>query len=222
MIGDLKSEIKSLEKRFLDPWLPAQPGQLPSDFEYDVKAYCVLAHAAFEEFVEEVSSLALKLGLDSWWEKKFSLILVSLISTYGLKIKVMDSEDKMQDRVTDQIREGISECKKKHSAIIKNNHGFSLKYLRAILTPVGIDIPESVKLLESLNELAEARGSFAHSKAQRALYGRIEKAARPMVPEKAKETVNDCLELCSVIFKRYQRMAGKPIERGSDPAWVVI
>jgi hypothetical protein len=51
----LKSEIDTLEQRYLAKFLPANPEDGPEEFQYDVKSFCVLAHAAFEEFVETVS-----------------------------------------------------------------------------------------------------------------------------------------------------------------------
>lgn len=198
---ELKTEIDALEERFLKDWLPAQPEHTPNDYQHDVKAYCVLAHAAFEEYAEEISLVALKTAEDAWTSKEFSKTTISLLLFYSAKLEVTEEEDEPQERIFDLIRKGIGECKAKHSNALSNNHGFSLKYLRKIFTPVGVDIPDTVKLMESLRELAEARGSYAHSQAKQAMYGQWKRANRPMEPEKAKVAVSDCIELCEHLAK---------------------
>lgn len=198
----LQKEIESLEKVFISKWLPARPENAPEDFQYDVKAYCVLAHAAFEEYVEDLSLIALEEARQGWLKKEFSAATVSLLMFYKASLEAIENEDEPQERVFDIVRMGIDDCAKKHSQALSQNHGFSLKYLRRMLIPVGIDVPSSVKLTASLGELAEARGSYAHTRAARAHYGQWKRASRPMSPEKAKETVEDCLALCCEIGKK--------------------
>lgn len=204
---DLKSEIAALEERFLAPWMPAQPTHRPEDFHHDVKAYCVLAHAAFEEFVEEISLIALTAAKAAWQSKKFSVGTVALLLSYGEMVALAEDEDIDQKRVFDQVRNCIDACVTKHSNALANNHGFSIRYLRSILTPVGVDIPEDVRLLTSLSELAAARGSYAHSQSKLARYGQWKRADRPMAPEKAKGAVSDCLELCQQLGQRVLQVA---------------
>lgn len=200
--NDLRSEITALEARFLANWIPAQPTHRPENFQHDVKAYCVLAHAVFEEFVEEVSLVALKAAKGAWLSKKFSAGTVALLLSYGGDFSIAENEDVDQEKVFDQIRKCLDDCATKHSNALANNHGFSLKYLRNILTPIGIDIPSDIKLMESLRELAAARGSYAHSQSRLARYGQWKRADRPMVPEKANQAVNDCLDLCLQLAQR--------------------
>ncbi|MGH8157765.1 MAG: HEPN domain-containing protein [Rhodanobacter sp.] len=201
-IDDLKRELELLRNRFMSKWSPADPSHLPEDFEHDVKAYCLLSHAVFEDFAEGISLAALKLAKDSWMAKKFSPGTIPLLATYGFRLEISDDEDIEQNRLFDQIREGLDDSVRQHSHAIVNNHGFSLKYLRAILMPVGIDVPESVKVMESLRELARARGSYAHSQAKQAMYGDSRRAFRPMAPEGAIVAVSDCFELCVKLAER--------------------
>lgn len=193
---ELTAEINALETRFLSRWIPAQPSHFPDDFQHDVKAYCVLAHAAFEEFVEDLSLAALTAAKNAWSSKKFSVSTVSLLLSYGGLVTASEDEETSQDRIFDQVRKAIDDCVDRHSKILANNHGYSLKYLRKILTPIGVDIPADIRLMASLRELADARGSYAHSQAKRAMYGEWKRADRPMAPEKAKTAVGDCLDLC--------------------------
>jgi hypothetical protein len=163
----------------------------------------VLAHAAFEEFVEEISLIVMKAAKDAWLNQRFSKAAVAILLSYQSKIDIVDDESEKQDRVFDQIRKKLDDCIAAHSVALSKNHGFSLKYLRSILTPVAIDIPEDdVQLMGSLKELTEARGSYAHSLAKQALYGQWKRAGRPMVPESARDAVTDCLALCKDLANR--------------------
>lgn len=203
LFAELTEEIEGLESRFIFKWLPADPSVLPGDFEYDVKAFCVLAHAAFEEFAEEISLTAVKAAKDAWSNQKFSKAAVAMLLAYGSKLDIVDNESVKQDKLFDQIRKKLDDCGAAHSIALSKNNGFSLKYLRNILTPVAIDIPEDkVQMMASLKELTEARGSYAHSLAKQALYGQWKRADRPMVPESARDTVADCLKLCNELANR--------------------
>ena len=204
---DLDVEIAQLDKRFIDAWIPALPHHAPDDFQHDVKAYCVLAHAAFEEFVEDASLIAVKNAREAWLQKKFSPATVALLATYGFSLDINGDEKVEQERIFDQVRKALDDHIDLHSKSISNNHGFSLKYLRAMLLPVGVDVPDSVKHIASLKDLAEARGSYAHTRAHRALYGQWKRAGRPMEPEKAKAVVHDCIELCSLVIQKLEAIA---------------
>lgn len=203
LLKDLEAEIEGLNNRFVSKWIPADPTVEPEKFEHDIKAFCVLAHAAFEEFVEEISLMVVKIAKDAWLNQKFSKAAVAMLIFYQAGLDVLDEEGMQQEKVFDQIRKRLDDCASAHSVALSKNHGFSLKYLRNILTPVAIDIPEDdVQLMASLKELTEARGSYAHSLAKKALYGQWKRAGRPMVPESARDTVADCLKLCAELAKR--------------------
>lgn len=203
LVADLSVEIAGLEARFISKWIPADPLVPPEEFEHDVKAFCVLAHAAFEEFAEEISLVVMKAAKDAWLNQRFSKAAISILLAYQSKLDIVDDESQRQDKVFDQIRKGLDECAAAHSVALSKNHGFSLKYLRSILTPVAIDIPEDdLQMMGSLKELTEARGSYAHSLAKQALYGQWKRAGRPMVPESARDAVSDCLALCKELANR--------------------
>lgn len=202
MLNELKVEIKKLKDKFLLPWLPAKPEDEPEQFEHDVKAYCVLTHAIFEEFVEELSLIAMEDAIDAWKKKLPTKGTISLLCAYGACLSIPEKDDDEQEELFTQIRKELDETKTKHSNVLSNNHGFSLKYLRKILTPVGLDIPTDIVLLESLKNLADARGSFAHTQAQKAQYGKWKQAKKPMTPEQADTAVNDCIDLCEKLVDR--------------------
>ncbi|HEL7888750.1 TPA: HEPN domain-containing protein [Stenotrophomonas maltophilia] len=208
---DLGLEIDSLRDRFISPWMQVVvPGHTPDQFQHDVKAFCVLAHAAFEEYAEQLSLLAMHSARDAWLNKRFSFSTIALLCSYGVSIKSEDNDGKEQSRFYDQVRDGFVDVLKSHSNVVSNNHGFSRPYLRSLFTPVGVDIPEDDLLLQSLRELAEARGSFAHSRAAAANYGRQRSAMRPMTPEKANTAVQACLSICDELGKRVEQVLGLP------------
>lgn len=142
LFAELGTEIAGLETRFISKWIPADPSVPPGDFEHDVKAFCVLAHAAFEEFVEEISLIVVKAAKEAWLNQKFSKAAVAMLLAYQSKLEIVDDESQKQDKLFDQIRKKLDDCAAAHSIALSKNHGFSLKYLRSILTPVAIDIPE--------------------------------------------------------------------------------
>nr|WP_312660629.1 HEPN domain-containing protein [Stenotrophomonas geniculata] len=215
----LDVELSSLHKRFIDRWVPVDPLFGPADFEHDVKAYCVLAHAAFEEFVEELSMLAMNSALLAWNARKFSYGSIALLCGYKRTIEFVNSDADHQVGIRDQVDSGIAKSVSSHHYAISQNHGFSRVYLRALFTPVGVDIPEDATLLQSLSELAEARGSFAHSRSNSAHFGKRKSAKRPMTPERAQMIVESCLQLCAALARRVSALSVPGQEGLQWPKW---
>lgn len=127
---------------------------------------------------------------------------------YGLQINCEENEKKAQEPSINLLRVVLEEAKIRHAKAIKDNHGFSLKYLRRILTPLFIDVPDDPPFPDSLKTLAEARGTFAHRAAVNAEYGEPGHAQKPMTPETAREVVSDCLSLCESIAQRANSRLG--------------
>lgn len=198
--NELDGYIESLRTNFIAKFIPAQPEHKPEYFEHVVKAYCVLAHAAFEEFVEVISTMVMSNAIDAWKTNgNVTRPLLALALYYRKSICSVDDEDAPQETCFNAVRLAIDEIKKEHSRAIHENHGFSLTYLRRTLTPVFIDVTTEIRLTNSLRTLADARGSYAHTSAKYAIFIDKTKAKRPMTPETARDTVNDCLELCKKI-----------------------
>lgn len=210
LVEDLQNHISKLRAKFLTPFLPPDPAHRPEDYEHDVKAACVLAHAALEEFVERISMHVMSTALQRWeHERKATDPLLALCLRHGVTLAVEDDEEKIQKTCFDLLREAIGEAKKRHSKSIQDNHGFSLKYLRAALTPVFINPPDDLRLTESLKTLTAARGSFAHSAAKNAEFRIGSKAGRastPLSPEDAGKAIADCVTLCEEIAASASRV----------------
>jgi hypothetical protein len=202
LLNLLRSDLESLRNSFIAKWLPAAPEHQPKDYEHDLKAYCVLCHASMEEFVEQLSAFATNAIKKDSLHGSPSRSMVALLASYAFTIVPVDEEVNEQKRLYDLLREGVDAAAKKHHRAIDENHGLSLKYLRKLLTPVGIDVPDEARMQTALATLAEARGSFAHGAARDALYGRPHRAKRSLSPEDAKNAVDDCLLLCEKLTQR--------------------
>lgn len=177
----LDIEAVQLNERYLKRFIPVDPQHTPADFEYDVKAFSILSHAAFEEYVEAVSeAMMLKIENDLL-QNKITLATACLLSTYGVKLLFLDNENDTEKSCFDRVRVVIADAKKIHSKILKDNHGVSVRYLRKLLIPVGIDMPTGPGMA-SLKKLADARGSFAHTMAKLAQYGDYKKANKILIP----------------------------------------
>lgn len=174
--------------------------------EVCVKSFCVLAHAAVEEFIERLCQDTLRKAYLKYKSKSIitslprnssdlnninlgilqlieTLILASNFSTYSSHSDTLKGHKSKLERVTEIYKSGstptindLAELTKKTDSYtkeilketirffdghIESNNGASLKYLLRLLIPVGIDIPNSIKL-NSLQKLAEYRGSYAH------------------------------------------------------------
>lgn len=197
----LDEEIMNLKSRYIMGHIPAKPESGPDVFSYDVKAFCLMSHASFEEFVEAVSETVMSEIESDFLNKKIKLSTACFILNYGRGSHVQANEREEQVRCFDAIRDTITYGKKTHSDKLESNHGFSIKYLRSVLAPIGINVPVEDKML-SVKKLADARGTFAHTMAKTAMYGDYKKANKVMTPEEAKEIVEDCLSMCSEIRER--------------------
>lgn len=198
LFTELKAEITRIEKRFLSRYFPVNPEQTSQDFEYDVKSYCILAHASFEEFLEMVAEEILSQVQAEFLTKKISMATAALLLTYATNWK-QDEAGGTIVACFDAVRNAIDTCKKKHSITLKDNHGFDQKYMLKVLNPVGLNVPADEPKLNSVSKLASARGSFAHTRSKNAMYGDYKRANTPLSPEDAKNYVSDCLHICEMI-----------------------
>jgi hypothetical protein len=187
---DLFSYIKGLESKFVDPYLPADPSTPPSKYAHDVRAFCVLSHAAFEEFVETVVLTVAAHAVDQWvTARKVNDVIPALLVWHGAKLKIDDKEKNPETKPFDYLRPLIEEAKAAFSREVHKNHGISILYLRNLLIPVAIEIKQDANLLNSLSKLAEGRGDYAHR-------GRVKPV---LAPEDSKRYVSDVLALCDDI-----------------------
>ena len=198
MFVTLKNEIDVLRARYVGRYIPADPEEGPDVFGYDVKAFSLMAHAAFEEFAESISEFLMTSIVNNIVSQRVTVATACFLMAYGQRIDIIERENEKQDSCFTFVRKGLDEAKKSHSTVLMNNHGFSLMYLRRILTPVGVNISDGPEL-DSLRTLADARGTFAHTMARSAQYGDYKAIHKVLTPEKASDAVKDCLDICERI-----------------------
>jgi len=193
LFNNLKIYVATLEDRFIKQYIPVDPEIGPGEYEISVKAYCLLSHAAIEEYVEEVVLKIMQRSIDDWTTKRKIVDgLLTLISYYGLRLKIDEGED--ETKIYDYLRKILKEAKEKFSHDIEKNHGIGIANLRQLLLPVGIDIKQDENIKNSIKKLASERGLYAHY--QR---GDRKGAKKVLSPEDAKNYVDDCLNLCEDI-----------------------
>ena len=140
LLIELKEYIQRLEVTFIHQFI-TNPTAKPDEYELQVKAYCVLCHAALEEYFEGIAREVMNQYLKEWaGSGKYTDPLIAFVSYHGEKF--LDNVDK--------------------------NQGASIKYLKKLLEPISIEITEHIKL-SSLSTLASKRGEYAHKRGKRVL-----------------------------------------------------
>ena len=134
----LKEHLQKLEKTFIHQFIKdptARPGARPDEYESHVKAYCVLCHAALEEYFEDIAREVMKQYKEEW-------------VTSG--------------KLTDTLVTFVSYYEAVFLTTVKKNNGISLKHLKRLLVPIAIEIMDDIKL-SSISTLARERGKYAHN-----------------------------------------------------------
>lgn len=197
IITDLDNHLIQLRDKFLKLYLEDRTST-PDEYDTDVKAYCVLCHAAFEEFFETVALKVLDKSINLYLrEKKITEPLVTLMH-FKAKAKHLDSDFNRDDciRIFDYMRERLDELKKTFSSeITEQNHGITTRHLRQLLTPLSIGLTNDFKI-ESLDKLTKERGLYAHR------YKEGESITKSIAPEDAKKIVGDCFDICKDIKEK--------------------
>lgn len=203
---DLGNRVKFLEEKFIAPHLD-NVLEAPDLYSVDTQAYCVLSHAAFEEFFENVCLYMLSVIDEKFGQpaREISLGTVCLLHFGDAKKLLEDSERWGDDERLNDYLEGAIKDRKSYLSTyaVMENHGIDLKYLRQLLMSVGIDIPHDPNIQSALHTLKEIRGSYAHG---------FSRAKKELSPEDAKKTVNDILSLASVTKDQAINMKFSPIK----------
>lgn len=182
--------LARLDVKFIADYIPADPSVLPSQYELDVRSYCVLSHAAFEDYVERIVLRVATDAVDNWLCKRLaSDVALTLISWSGQRLQIDDNPATPEILCFDSLREMLKEAKSLFSKEVHNNHGVSKLYLRSMLSPVAIDLKSDANLLNSLALLSDGRGEYAHKGSVKSV----------MAPEDAQKYVGDVLTLCDDI-----------------------
>jgi len=192
LFEDLKSHLTGLEDKFIKTFLGVTTAE-PDDYDLFVRAYCVLSHAALEEYLESVALYVMERSVEGFiLKREVTDTLLTLTAYYGLKLEVDENESTAETKAFDKLRPLLEHAKTKFSYSVHTNHGISIKYIRKLLCPIAVDIKQDPNLKNSLMQLAKERGTFAHHRSAR----------KVISPEDAKNFVSDCLELCKDIKEK--------------------
>jgi len=188
---DLKSDLVRIEKVHIRRFLK-KPLATPSEYELSVKAYLLLCHAAFEEFMEEIATeLLTSIEVNYIKHQKYSKALACLLHFRSSNASELQNEKFKDDPflVFTHIRTSLDSIKASFANDIYNNNGAGIKYINRIMVPLGVQVTTDAGLLDSLKKLAKERGHYAH---KRKSGGAIRHS---LSPEDAKRVVSDCIKV---------------------------
>lgn len=160
--GDLRSALKELRPitARVNPLICETPLQT-----LKVRSYILLAHAALEEYLEELAISAARQACKQFKDNgQLSLALVGLISAGVLdEIAVGKARKKATQDLFNNIEAFVDEALTRFSLIVKDNHGIKRHNQISLLLPIGFD-PEAVDAatLAALDSFGTKRGDIAH------------------------------------------------------------
>jgi hypothetical protein len=187
----LQEHVALLETKFIRPHLPLVATATPDLYDLDVRAYCVLTHAAFEQFVEDVCIGLAQDASEAWLHNhSCSQPLMALLAFQTDRLQIAEDEAKPEISFFTHIRLASDSSRAAFSTYLRTkNHGVSVKYLRYMLLSVGLEVPDNARWLGSLNKLAEQRGDLAHKSHIKRIHS----------PKDAQTWVQDCMEMFAKI-----------------------
>jgi len=190
--NDLHRYEAVLASRFLDD-LPLDSSlSLSQKEELHLKGYCILLHAAIEEFVEQTVLEVVDLHCEMWGKRtklKPTVVLLALLAHMGDKFKEPPVTTIPTVIVKSSILERLDFARKAFVRLVHNNHGAGLQHLKTMSRPAAIPIDLDPDTNSALSQLKSYRGEYAHS-------GRITKV--PSVKD-LKNISRLCLRLCDQI-----------------------
>ncbi len=195
----LEDHILELAIKYIGPH--TDPLEKPVDYNLDVHSFCILCHAAFEEFLEDITLYSVD-KIEREFNsrlRKFSFATFCLLHFDEHPLPLNDEKKWDSTKLNDYLSARLSERKSELGKYaIQGNHGIDVKYMRKLLTPIGIDVPQNAWELASLAILKNIRGTYAHSFARK---------KNPMSPESALNAVFDVLDMVDKIRNKALSMS---------------
>lgn len=130
-----------------------------------VQSYIFLAHAAIEEYIEDIALYVLSESIDKYKHNdhinKCLLSLIIFETVYQFDENT--PRKSLKSEVVEKFSTFVHIAKKSHETEIGNNNGIKIDNQKKLLLPIGIDL-ESVdlNLANSLDAFGAARGGIAH------------------------------------------------------------
>lgn len=197
-LDKLELYLLELEDKYID--IHRDPLENPEAYKLDVRSYCVLSHAAFEEFVENVCLYALNEIEDKFVNtQRISYSTLCLLHFNGNNKTIDDDSWNDNDRIYDYLLAQLKSIKSVFSKYIVNqNHGVGVKYLKKLLIPLGLYTPLDIKHLTSLDNLTQYRGGYAHTS---------HRNIRSLAPEDAKTYIRDVYEIMIELANKTRKIS---------------
>lgn len=129
-----------------------------------LRSYVLICHAAFEEYLEQLSLAVLSESLSEFEnDGKIRDPLLSVCGYYKLFPGLAGADRRVGDEVNDLLRDMFKKAINEHAAAIDGVHGIKTKDQDAILLPVGVRLFKFDRLLsQALNSFGDKRGKYAH------------------------------------------------------------
>ena len=163
LYNNLKKYLEELEKKFIIPFIDKNKSEF--SYEFDVRAFCVLSHAALENYFEEIVLMIIDKSIKEWLnDRTINDSLLMLVGHMNERIKIDGNTLQQETNTFEYLRKHLELIKREFSDMVDKNQGISLRHLRKLLSPVAINIKDDADLKNSLNNFSETRGSYSHKK----------------------------------------------------------
>lgn len=139
----------------------------PGADDFETRSFSVLAHAAFEQFFEDV---AVNFGanlLNHWqtgklMDRELIACIGCIVASAGNFLVIETDESKVQEAPVHQFSKIFRKQIIHFRNAIDDNNGASLKYLRKMFGSLGLNIDPDPSTQSALALIARNRGTFAH------------------------------------------------------------
>lgn len=197
-LDKLELYLLELEDKYID--IHTDPLENPEAYKLDVRSYCVLSHAAFEEFVENICLYTLNEIEEKFVNTQRVSYSTLCLLHFNCNNKTIDNDSWDDDkRIYDYLLEQLRRIKSDFSKyIMDQNHGVGLKYLKKLLVPLGLYAPLEIKHQTALNNLTQYRGGYAHTS---------HRNIKSLSPEDARIYVRDVYEIMVKLANKSKTIA---------------
>jgi hypothetical protein len=158
----LEKRIGTLRKLFLPVHFSKTGTYTPEQLD-KARAYRLLAHAEFEEFIEKRASEIATAAVALWAsQRKHSRVVTHLVANQVGSPSGFPSD--LGSGVT--AKSIVSKCLGQYIHVVRNNHGVKIANVLSLLLPIGIDEAEIDPVwLATIDGFGAERGKAAHKAA---------------------------------------------------------
>ena len=202
---NLDKYLRQIYNKYIKPHKDNEVEDVHEDYILDLKCYCTLAHAAFEEFIENICKYLIEEMIDnlktngriSWCTLCFFCFYVDKLAIKEADLQTMRLPH--NNILFKKLLTKACEAYNSYLQDINNNHGINIKYLLHLLPSVGLDIPNDTIKINSLSKLTESRGVFAH-------HYSISRLTRIASLDDVKNYVDDVKDIVSELYEKALNM----------------